>query len=336
MPVKMLPARSPQTNAEIRWLPPGSIYDHWRQFSAVAGGVCSYFTFWSTWKSQFNQCLKFRTGWKHAVCAACVKHKMLLRQLAHDSAASHKQRLLYDRHLQGQFADRQVYWSFRASSRLRSKIITLILDGMDQAKFMIPRSPIFRSHEFDGFHRPRAHCVGCICHGYFVDIFISDADVKKSGSNSVEIIHQVLARLASLIDLSDCELVLQMDNAANQNKNNIVFAYLACLVACGIVTTAMACFLRTGHTHEDIDQLVGQLASYLIKHCHIIETLPDMAVAIRKFLAELVRHHEPKRFVTKLDQTRDWKAFFAALRKTITGIKGPGAPHLFHFLRRSG
>ena len=48
-----------------------------------------------------------------------------------DTRACLRQRHLYDRHLAQQFADRKAYWTMRASSRLKEKMIVCILDGMD-------------------------------------------------------------------------------------------------------------------------------------------------------------------------------------------------------------
>lgn len=45
-----------------------------------------------------------------------------------------------------------------------------------------------------------------------------------------------------------------MDNAANQNKNKYVFAYLASLVELDIVQEVTCAFLLVGHTHDSVDQ----------------------------------------------------------------------------------
>ena len=48
----------------------------------------------------------------------------------------------YAAHLQSQYNDRLQYWQSRGSSRLRTPYeATIIVDGIDQAKFAYPRSP---------------------------------------------------------------------------------------------------------------------------------------------------------------------------------------------------
>jgi hypothetical protein len=129
---------SDRSNADLRFLPPGSIYEQWRQYTEAVQKV-GFKLFWRVWVQHYSKLLAFRPHMMHSVCAVCVKHRLLLRELSHDIRARVKQRMLYDRHLAMQFADRQSYWSLRASSRLRSKIVCMIVDGMDQSKFAWPR-----------------------------------------------------------------------------------------------------------------------------------------------------------------------------------------------------
>lgn len=178
-----------------RSLPPGTMYDYWRQFCETHPPGCGFKYFWEIWTQEYFFKLDFRGSFQHAVCGVCIKHKLLLRSLAHDTASRVKQRQLYDRHLSNQYLDRRVYWHHRALSRLGTNVITIIIDGMDQAKFMWPRSIFFRSHSFDKFSRPRLHITGCIVHGYFVLFVISHADLRKSGSTTVEILSMALQRL---------------------------------------------------------------------------------------------------------------------------------------------
>ena len=48
-------------------------------------------------------------------------------------------------------------------------------------------------------------------------------------------------------------LLLQLDNAANDNMNCYVFMFLSLLTAIGVFITIEVGFLLVGHTHEDID-----------------------------------------------------------------------------------
>jgi hypothetical protein len=323
---------------ELRSLPPGSIREQWGQYNDLnSGSQVSYRFFWSIWGEHFSGKLDFRGSFQHAVCAVCIKHKLLLREFANDLESRISQRRLYDAHLTSQYQDRRVYWWYRGRSRQLGNIICIWIDGMDQAKFAWPRSVLFAAHMFDGFYRPKLHITAAIVHGYFDLFVVSDNDMRKSGSTTVEILCMCLTKLSELgVDLGSTHLHIQMDNAGNQNKNNIVFLYLAFLAFCGIVSSATAMYLRTGHTHEDGDRDFSSLAT-AIKRRTKLDTVEHFMGAIKYWLENYPgRPYEKGRFVRKLDYVRDWKSWLFAMGKTVSGIAGPQAPHWFEFVRRGG
>ena len=58
-------------------------------------------------------------------------------------------------------------------------------------------------------------------------------------------------------------LLLQLDNAASDNKNRYVFMFLSLLTALGVFITIEVGFLLMGHTHEDIDGTYRRMSSNL-------------------------------------------------------------------------
>jgi len=58
-------------------------------------------------------------------------------------------------------------------------------------------------------------------------------------------------------------LLLQLDNAASDNKNRYVFMFLSLLTALGIFITIEVGFLLVGHIHEDIDGTYGRISANL-------------------------------------------------------------------------
>ena len=237
---------------DLRFLPPGSIFEQWRQFVEVIQ-PCSFKLFWTVWRREFARLLAFRQANQFSVCPVCTKHRLLLRELTGDAGGRLRQRLLYDRHLAAQYRDRVAYWTFRASSRLRQRVITIILDGMDQSKFAWPKAPFFHNnHEFEHFARPRLHIWGAIVHGFCTLLTVSHADVFKGGSTTVQVITWLLDKLKSQgVQLHEYQLHIQLDNTSGSNKNNTVLAWAAAIVAAGVVSTCTIGFLRVGHTHED-------------------------------------------------------------------------------------
>ena len=63
---------------ELRYLPPGTIYDLWRQFNSTSGQKCSWHTFHSCWSNEFVGKLTFRDKYLFSVCPVCVQHKLLI------------------------------------------------------------------------------------------------------------------------------------------------------------------------------------------------------------------------------------------------------------------
>ena len=147
---------------------------------------------------------------------------------------SQKQSDLLASHLMSQYEDRQVYWALRGQSRLRCIThVVVIVDGMDQAKFVYPRSTtVMASKELQNFQRPRLQVTGAIVHGHALMFVVSNFDHPKDSSASTEIIAHVLTRLRqSGLPLHNCHLHIQADNTTREVKNNTLLRYLAALTS---------------------------------------------------------------------------------------------------------
>lgn len=128
---------------------------------------------------------------------------------------------------------------------------------------------------------------------------------------------------------------MQADNTCRENKNNNLLRWLASLVCVRRVRSARLCFLMSGHTHEDIDQLWGVLAQHLV-HCDELETPEDFQAEMQDFLEKHPRRYEAGRRVRRVDKIHDWKSFLEKLDIQVIGIAGPAAPHEFIFERYAG
>ena len=69
-------------------------------------------------------------------------------------------------------------------------------------------------------------------------------------------------------------LLLQLDNAASDNKNRYLFMFLSLLTTLGIFNTIEVGFLLVGHAHEDIDGTYGRMSSNM--KSKDIYSLPEM------------------------------------------------------------
>ena len=233
MGLTLHPERANDPALEVRYLPPGTMRDHWETMRhADDRERVSFKTFWKTWHVEFSH-LRFRASTSRAQCATCMRHRLLIRSLSGHLLARQKQSEMYAAHLAQQYRDRQVYWAMRGSSRLRSAInVLLIVDGMDQCKFMYPRSPVMQSKDLCTFQRPKLQVTGCILHGYCLLFTVSNFDQAKDSSASADIVMHMLTRLHhSGVRLEDVHFHLQADNTTREIKNNTLLRLLAALVS---------------------------------------------------------------------------------------------------------
>ena len=301
--------RPEESGREVRFLPPGVMKDHWEAMASFDPlGKVSFGCFWSTWIREFPH-LRFRSTTSHTQCSQCLHYKLLIRGLTNHMAARQRQSQLLVDHLMAQYRDRQAYWEMRGSSRLGcSSTVCCILDGMDQCKFLYPRSPLCLSKDLAGMQRPKLHVTGAIIHGWGLAFTLSHHDHPKDASASVEILAHLLTRMhQSGINLQRCNLVVQCDNTARELKNGTTLRFLSALVSHHIVESCTLSHLRSGHSHEDIDQAFGSLALYIVRHCKEAQTPKDFFKTVSKFADSAQRPHEPHRVTFQMDSHRDWK-----------------------------
>lgn len=269
------------------------------------------------WSANFSF-MKFRQQSSHSQCSECVRHKAIIGGLAHHIAARQMQQSLMYTHLKEQFADRVAYWTARGSSRSGGLEIVCIQDGMDQAKFMLPRSSFMRAKSFETFQRPKLHCAATLCHGHHLSMFLSEPDVPKDSNASCEqFMHSLNALANDGLDLSACSVVLQADNTSREVKNGIMMRLLAALTSDGLVASARLSHLRAGHSHEDIDQLFGQCAQYMKSKLRNAQSSSDVADCLRAFVNQCHRPFEKGRYVVKLDHCRDWQLGFDSVFPSV-------------------
>ncbi|CAK9000170.1 unnamed protein product [Durusdinium trenchii] len=294
--------------------------EHWETMQSLDGREkVSFSCFWRTWHVEFPH-LKIRAASSHSQCSTCLKHKVLVRDLSNHLAARQAQQQLLQHHLMAQYRDRQVYWSLRGASRLRSaQQITVIMDGMDQCKFSFPRSGAMASKELCNLNRPRLQVTGAIVHGYGLYFFVSSFDHCKDSSASCEIFAHLLTRLKQRgLDLSTCHINLQSDNTSREVKNNTLLRFVSACVSHRLIASGCLLQLRTGHSHEDVDQIFGSLALWIVRHARHIENPAQFTDAIYNFCKGAHR----KGFLSE------------SAPVMLTGVGGPGAPHHYEFQRR--
>ena len=254
--------------------------------------------------------MQIRGTSQHAQCGTCVRHRHLIKSLGRHLLARTQQQTFYWQHLRDQYLDRLQYYRLRSLSRLQDgRFICIIQDGMDQAKVSLPRSPWMQSKEFSQFkiHRPKLHVSLTLVHGYFTLWTISHPDTMKDSNASVETMAHALHLLESEhgVCLRGCSLSIHADNTCREVKNNPFLRWAALQTSCGNFKNVSVRFLRTGHSHEDVDQAFGRLARHLSR-LKVAQEPSDFLDSIKQFASGMGRPHEAHNYVTIMAQTRDW------------------------------
>ena len=211
------------------------------------------------WQSSFEHLLRIRSCTHHSKCSICMKRRLIIKKVGHSAAAARAQHKMLQLHLSRQHADRQLYWSARARSRVAASTsspseITAIIDSMDAQKHAFPRSRSMSSKEFARFNRPRLTSTSVILHGHMVLIALSPHLCTTGSARSMEILCHALTQLASRgLNLGGVFLNLQADNCCKELKNNGTLRPVALWTALNRISGSEIAFLQSGHSHEDID-----------------------------------------------------------------------------------
>lgn len=277
---------------EVRWLAPTSIRFLHGQYCVShlhhqGGRPASLGTFVTCYKRHWANVLRIRTVGHHAKCDVCEQLKEAVRKAATEAESAAFQRD-YEQHLKQQFADRRTYYQTRAASceffsgAGGSDSACLIIDGMDQAKFRVPRTDHLHSYgvahatclsldsgipnnprnlptakKLQELDRPALHFSGCVVHGLEEHYHISGANLKKDPNTESELIVQGLTAVAEWCRESGSDMpkhvFVQADNCAREMRNQFTLVLgAALLLMLDPVSSITFNFLRVGHTHEDI------------------------------------------------------------------------------------
>ena len=262
--------------------------------------------------TDFKDMLRIRKTNHHARCSQCLRHRAIIRRLGHCLPARRAQVAQLQRHLARQYRDRQIYWESRSMSRISASsscpaVVTAILDSMDAAKHSWPFCQAMQSKEFASWVRPRMSSTTLLIHGFLALTVLSPHFVTCNSSRSAEIISHGMSLLMQRgYDFRATHLYLQGDNCSKELKNNCILRWASQQIANKRLGACTASFLSSGHSHEDIDALFSNFASWL-QHSGPLTTPVAFVNALQKFM-EVPTHrpHEKIKKVMIMSQFRDW------------------------------
>lgn len=166
------------------------------------------------------------------------------------------------------------------SSRTCTIWLSIIIDGMDQAKTATPR--LHRNPKnLDGHDVLNVHLTGVIIHGHLHQLYTWVDNFPKDSNVTATVLLEALKDLKKLKGpdyVHPRNLYLQLDNCSGENKNRFFLTFLALLVQLGVFDRIKLNFLQVGHTHEDIDQLFSRLSTLWVS-CDIFSVDQLMEIA---------------------------------------------------------
>jgi hypothetical protein len=218
-----------------------------------------------------------------------------------------------------------------------TKLCQVIIDRADQAKLRalkVTRLP----KAMEGEYRPRIKCVGTLVHGHECSFTMVEANIEKGSNLTLEVLTRALDRVLPATGGNGfpTHFWMQCDNAGGENKNQWVLRWLALLVDRGVFRSCVFSTLQVGHTHEDLDGLLGIMSMEIASALDWDHPM-QMAEIVQRRMAG---HLKPLPVMSGLlDAVRDWKAWLTPLDDIDpkTGISGlmTSNTHWLCFARRT-
>ena len=131
-----------------------------------------------------------------------------------------------------------------------TNLLTIMQDGMDQAKVKTPRVADRYTKLLSSLYRPMLHLAGSWIHGHRLNLYISDPDLKKDSETSIECLCLSLQSLFSELRSFPLGCVLQQDNTYREGKNQFMAAFMIILVAINVFRFCVLGYLVVGHSSQ--------------------------------------------------------------------------------------
>ena len=210
---------------------------------------------------------KRRTDWRLGKCGLCESLKKKVSKYWRQPAERRKWEEELKKHREFQRVQRRKYYKHKMkAARNPEKYVSLIVDGMDNIKTVLPH-PKPMTKEVKGATQLKLGVTGVLCHGRQINHqFYHMPDFWPHGPDHViSIINDVIKKIQHAMEEKPEfrghggmpeVLYLQLDNTCKENKCHQMVCYLNELVHRDVFRKVKLTFLMAGHTHEDIDQVI--------------------------------------------------------------------------------
>ncbi|CAK0830784.1 unnamed protein product, partial [Prorocentrum cordatum] len=153
-------------------------------------------------------------------------------------------------------------------------LLTLYIDGMDQAKFRVPRN-LEATKEFEKCWRPDLHVVCVLVPGLTEQYYIMNTDLAKDANMEATLVAHALDLCSEALWARGRRLPAHLqvfaDNTTREARNQHFFMFLSSLVSKQIFRSAAIGSLQVGHTHNCVDRRFSVISTELARQ-EILET----------------------------------------------------------------
>ena len=219
-------------------------------------------------RPQYRKSAKIsRGGYDHLVCGMCAELDVTISTAKTDEERN-LARIKLKRHIDHAVAHRQHYRFLRAKATdpaNRNRDISMIADAAGgTGSTFHPHVAIPAKDEPERHTLLKVKCTFTKIHGLGTNIVVSYPDLEVQGGNLVlECVYIAIKKFMAARNITRIRnLYLQLDNT-NSNKCWSLFAGLAALIEIGVCQKVKVSYCVVGHTHEDIDAIIGTVITFL-------------------------------------------------------------------------
>ena len=305
----------------------------------------TFFRVWQSWK----KFLPFKNRGQQSKCQICAE-----LSYARTDAVDKTRKLELDAqkkaHLDVCMADRRVnVRGNRMASRAEvfekahndGLFMKVQLDGMDQAKFSLPRlKRLVGTSMLSKIWRPNIHVVGCVVFGMVECYYLMPPDCPKNASMNCTVLSKVLDVVAGLLRKMGIaygfppSLVINVDNTPRESKNSHFGSFLGMLVAKRVFQNIQVEYMQVDHTHNELDQRFSTMAA-TIKAADHLEDMDDLCHWLTNHMKATSDRSLHIEVLQNTHNFRDWLGAFDLHAQGLTSTHlEPFANHVWRFTTR--
>ena len=274
----------------------------------------------AVWPVLLGWCLNIglRKKCQHAQCDTCWAFSQYIHAGRATPAEKRLKAAEWQLHIKAQYADRVLYWHMRWASRAPdSSILCIICDGLDRSKGTYPQWSFRAPKELEKQHRPRLVIHASMSHGYSCDFYISEEECTIHGASYIlEILTRTIGRVKQIRAERGLPMVrhlcIQSDNTVAACKNAETALFMGILTRRFAFDSTNICYLRKGHTHEDVDFIFSLLLARVLRKIRVHTPL-DLVQGIHAGMESLLLSKGYQRHVDHVSHVRDFGHWVAPL-----------------------